>query len=240
MSNPKATKSKAIVSLYLLISTVLYFILYIYLDSISKKLPTLIIVLLIFAWLLVLVLILYYNYNKSREEKNISSSISIAYSSLSAALICIATMISIPLPNGIGYIHIGDSLIFLFSYFLPLPLIALAAGLGSAFADVFLGYSVYAIPTLIFKAGMAIIARYFIMNNSKTLNLILGLTISSILMQAGYYFVNTILFGEDISLLVLFFNLIQSIVSIPLAIMLIKAVNKVRDLNRIREYWVGL
>lgn len=76
---------------------------------------------------------------------------------LFTALICIATMISIPVAFTNGYIHPGDSILFLAVILLPLPYGIFAAGVGSMLADLTLGYVHWALPTLFIKMGMAII-----------------------------------------------------------------------------------
>lgn len=85
----------------------------------------------------------------------------IVISSLFAALICVATMlIKIPSPLK-GYINLGDGIVLLAAWILPLPYGLVAAGLGSALADLFSGYAVYAPATFIIKALMAVVTYYF-------------------------------------------------------------------------------
>ena len=68
----------------------------------------------------------------------------IVISSMFAALVCVATMlIKIPSPLK-GYINLGDGIVRLAAWILPLPYGMAAAGLGSALADLFSGYVVYA------------------------------------------------------------------------------------------------
>lgn len=226
--------------MYLLISMIGYFILYIALDNKGKTLPLPIIILIALAWFGVIIGYMLYSYKKNAQEQAISSTKAIAFTALASALICVSTIIYIPVPGGFGYIHIGDSLIFLFSYLLPLPFVAIASGLGSSVADIITGYSIYAIPTLLIKSCMAVIARSFIINKANTINLLVGLVFGSIFMQLGYLLVEVLLFGEVVGLTVFLFGLIQSIASIPLALLLIKAIRKVPDMERIRNQWEGM
>ena len=77
---------------------------------------------------------------------------------LLAAFTCIATMIiKIPTPT-FGYIHLGDGLVLLCGIILGPGIGALAAGIGSMFADIFSGYMTWAPATLIIKALTACIA----------------------------------------------------------------------------------
>lgn len=63
---------------------------------------------------------------------------------LLASFACVATMI-IQIPNGIGgYFNLGDCIVLLSGWLLGPVYGALAAGVGSALADLFAGYIVYA------------------------------------------------------------------------------------------------
>lgn len=76
---------------------------------------------------------------------------------LMMALTTIATMaIAVPVPFTNGYIHLGDSMIFLSVLILGWKYGAIAAGVGSAMADVFLGYVHWAPWTLCIKGLMAV------------------------------------------------------------------------------------
>lgn len=77
---------------------------------------------------------------------------SLILAGLMAAMTTVGTMlIQVPTPMK-GYIHIGDAVVYLCGILLGPVLGGLAAGIGSLFADVFLGYGVYAPATFIIKA----------------------------------------------------------------------------------------
>ena len=84
----------------------------------------------------------------------------IVMASLLAALCCVATMI-IKIPSPLkGYLNLGDCVVLLSGWMLS-PLYGfLAAGIGSALADLFLGYVVYAPVTFLIKGVMAIISHF--------------------------------------------------------------------------------
>ena len=69
-----------------------------------------------------------------------------------AALTCVMTMtIEIPVLATGGYINIGDFIV-MFTGLMFGPIIGgLAGGIGSCLADIFLGWPLYALPTLIIK-----------------------------------------------------------------------------------------
>lgn len=63
----------------------------------------------------------------------------------------------IKFPGPFGYAHIGDSMIFLSVLMLGGRRGAIAGGLGAAIADIVSGYTIWAVPTLICKAAMALV-----------------------------------------------------------------------------------
>lgn len=80
----------------------------------------------------------------------------IIMAALMAAMTCIATMI-IKVPSPTGYIHLGDGLVLLSGIILGPLYGGAAAGIGSMFADLLLGYAGFAPATLIIKALAAIV-----------------------------------------------------------------------------------
>ncbi|WHH61193.1 ECF transporter S component [Petroclostridium sp. X23] len=86
----------------------------------------------------------------------------LAYAGLMTALVFIATGLlpRIPISGTGGYIHIGDSMIFIAAILLGWKHGAAVGGIGSALADIYLGYTVYALPTLIIKGIMGAIVGF--------------------------------------------------------------------------------
>ncbi len=82
--------------------------------------------------------------------------IKICLTGLMAAIIAVSTAF-IKVPTGIndGYLHFGDSMIYLAACLLG-PLGALSAAIGGALADILAGAAVWAIPTAIIKALNAV------------------------------------------------------------------------------------
>lgn len=75
-----------------------------------------------------------------------------------ASMVCVSTLfLQVPSPMG-GYINLGDALVLMSAYMLGPVYGAAAAGIGSALADLFTGYAIYAPGTLIIKAGIALIS----------------------------------------------------------------------------------
>lgn len=113
---------------------------------------------------------------------------------LFAALACVSTMsIRIPTPGTSGYIHPGDAIVILSGIILGPTTGMLAAGIGSAMADLLGGYFIYVPITFVIKGVIALIAGTIygkIGKNKKTriLAVVLG-GVADIVCVAGGYFV---------------------------------------------------
>ena len=96
------------------------------------------------------------NDRKKSADDNRRHSISVralCLAALFAALSCIGTFISVPLP--IGYFNLGDIFVLSGAFLLGAPFGAVAAGVGSALADIFMGFVIYAPATFVIKALVA-------------------------------------------------------------------------------------
>lgn len=90
------------------------------------------------------------------KKYNGSVSLNICFTAIFAALCCVCTFISVPLP--IGYFNLGDVFVLLSAWLLGPILGTVAAGVGTALADILMGFAVYAPATLIIKGLMALTA----------------------------------------------------------------------------------
>lgn len=132
----------------------------------------------------------------------------IIFTSLFSALCCVLTMIiKIPSPIG-GFMNLGDAAVLASGWFLGGWYGFFAAAIGSALADVFSGYVVYAPATFIIKGLMALIL-YAFSKGEKKQGLIIGAALSEIVMCAGYYIFDGFLYGFGASLLNIPANLFQ-------------------------------
>ena len=156
----------------------------------------------------------------------------IVISALIAALACVATMvIQIPSPLK-GYINLGDCVVLMAGWMLSPAYAFLAAGLGSALADIFSGYVIYAPVTFIIKGLMAVIAFYGFKLLNKKLNKTLSRIISGIsaesLMVLGYFIFEGFLYGFIPSLVNVPANSIQGIAGIVVGVILINVFRKTK------------
>ena len=154
----------------------------------------------------------------------------IVTASMLAALCCVATMI-IKIPSPLkGYINLGDCVVLLSGWLLS-PLYGfLAAGIGSALADIFSGYIAYAPSTFVIKGLMAIIAycgfrRLHKRVGSFSSRIISG-TLSEIIMILGYFVFEGFLYGFVPSIVNIPANSVQGIAGLIIGTMLIKVFEK--------------
>ena len=123
--------------------------------------------------------------------KKYSSIQQLAFGGLMMALVFIATALlpRIPIPFAQqSYIHAGDSMIFVAAILLGWKSGAIAGGIGSALADLFVGATIWAFPTLIIKALMGAIVG--IKAQDKPLiswQMLISVTLGGLIMIVGYY-----------------------------------------------------
>ena len=149
---------------------------------------------------------------------------------LIAALACVATMIiKIPSPMK-GYLNLGDCIVLLAGWILAPGYGFVAAGLGSALADVFSGYVIYAPATFVIKGCMALIAfACFKLMNKKIGKLpsqLIGAVLAEIAMVMGYFVFEGFLYGFGPSLVNIPANAVQGAAGIVIGIILIKIFEK--------------
>lgn len=149
-----------------------------------------------------------------------------------AALICVLTMIfAIPIPATQGFINIGDAGVMITGLLFGPIIGGIAGGVGSALADIALGYTIYAPATLIIKGLEGFIVGLIAnpKKNYKKLNYrdILAVVIGGMIMVFGYLIYETIIFGFPIALYEFILNItIQFGVSVIIAIIFAKTVRR--------------
>ena len=86
-------------------------------------------------------------------NKRSERTLRIVYAAMFAAMITVMTaLIKIPSPTAGGYVHLGDTIVYLTSCILPLPYALVACGIGGGLADLLAGYPDVIIFTVIIKA----------------------------------------------------------------------------------------
>ena len=154
---------------------------------------------------------------------------------LLASLACVATMI-IKIPSPLkGYLNLGDCIVLLSGWLLSPAYGFLAAGLGSALADMFSGYATYAPATFVIKGLMALVAFYgFELMNKKIGNLpaaIISGTAAELVMVAGYFLFEGVLYGFIPSAVNILPNGVQGLAGLILGVILMKVFEKINLTN---------
>lgn len=154
----------------------------------------------------------------------------IVAASLLAALTCVATMI-IKIPSPLkGYLNIGDCIVLIAGWLLTPAYGFLAAGIGSALADIFSGYMIYAPATFVIKGLMALIAFYGFKllhrNFSNVLSRVVSGFVAELMMISGYFVFEGFLYGFIPSAVNIPANGVQGIAGLVLGIILIKIFEK--------------
>lgn len=134
--------------------------------------------------------------------KDITLSKKLAFTALFSAL-CFVGTYAIPVALPFGYFNAGDIFVLLSGWLLGPLFGAVAAGVGSALADVALGYAAYAPATFVVKACVALVGRLAYAFFKKLLQrdaldflprLFAGVVAEAV-MVAGYLFFEGVLLG---------------------------------------------
>jgi len=140
----------------------------------------------------------------------------VAYGALGAALIMVATaFIKVPGPIA-GYYHLGDGVLFAMAMLLGAHTGALAAGAGSALADLMAGYGIYAPVTFLIKATMGYLAGRFASGNA--LRRAFVFLLCEAIMAAGYFAFEAVVYGIGVALANIAFNLVQSVLGMVIGV----------------------
>lgn len=140
----------------------------------------------------------------------------IVLSAVFAAIIFVATayLPRLPILGGAGgYVHVGDTFIYLAASVLPLPYAMVAGAIGGALADALTGYVVWAPATFIIKALMALPFHSTGTKIASPRNIIAS-AVSGLVCTAGYYIYEALLITSfAVAAAFLPFNLIQGLIS---------------------------
>ena len=156
----------------------------------------------------------------------------IVITALMAAMVCVATMIiKIPSPMK-GYLNIGDCIVLLCGWLLSPGYGFVAAGLGSALADMFSGYITYAPATFLIKGSTALIAfACFKLMNKRLGRLpsqIIGAVLAEIVMVFGYFVFEGFMYGFVPSAVNIPANAVQGAAGLILGIILVKVFERLK------------
>lgn len=147
---------------------------------------------------------------------------SLVYVGLMTSIAFVMTrFLQVPVIGG-GYMHLGDSIIYLSAFLMGGLPAAFVGGIGGALSDISAGYASYWIPTLVIKSvmGLVVAASYNKIKNKKC-SMSLSFVLGSIIMVAGYFFAEYFMYGNYIApLKSVPMNLLQAVFSIPVPLLL--------------------
>lgn len=171
--------------------------------------------------------------------RNKKSILRITYTAIFSAIIILFTaLIKISTGFGEGYIHLGDSVIYLCACVLPFPYCIIAAALGGALADVLAGFAIWSVPTAIIKILIALPFTLVAKKNpSKILNKQTAFmpVASGIISIAGYFIAECILYSVASATLSIVGNVIQAVGSAVIFYIMAIALDKTNFKRRINN-----
>lgn len=151
----------------------------------------------------------------------------ISYCAILTALVAITTMfLSFPI-GSFGYLNLGDVVIMIGATIFGPVTSFVFGGVGSAIADLFVGYSQYAIFTLIIKGLECFLFSYLYKKNKK----IIAYLLVGFVLLVGYGIADVILVGEwSVMIPSMAVNSVQVISAILVTILLLPVIG-----NRLRK-----
>ena len=142
-----------------------------------------------------------------------------------AGVICITTMfLHVPSALG-GFVTAADAFVLCAGWMLSPTYGFLASGIGSALADIISGHVIYAPITFLIKGVMAVIACKT-KKEDRVSHYLWGGAVAELVMIAGYYLYEGIIYGFLPSLVNIPSNAVQGCVGIILGVISIKILSK--------------
>lgn len=155
------------------------------------------------------------------------------------ALVTVTTIaVVVPVPATGGYINVGDTMIFVAALVGGPKMGLIAGGLGSALADIYVGYPLWW-ATLVIKGLEGLLAAVLAFRAYRTRGALScatlgGLSIAALWMVLGYYVVQGFMVGFAPALSEVPGNLVQGFGSVVLATPLLIAMRNLKVTDRTR------
>ena len=150
---------------------------------------------------------------------------------LFAALICISTfLIQIPIVVTGGYVNMGDCFVLLSGIVLGPLYSFLAAGIGSALADILSGYFTYAPATFLIKGIMALVVSLLFKHSKERFSLprllFIGCIAEAIMVVAYFLYESLILSFGFGAIAAVPGNIFQGVCGVCVNILLVQVISK--------------
>lgn len=158
----------------------------------------------------------------------------IVMAALMMCIVMVATMfIRVPIPGTTGYVHLGDSMVFLSVLILGWKYGAVASAFGGLLADVMGGAAAWAPWTFCIKGIMAVILGLVVKKLAESEKIsrggfiageAAGMVLAGIFMAAGYYVAEGVMYGNWVSPVIgIPWNIGQFAVGMVIAVVLAEA-----------------
>ncbi len=154
-------------------------------------------------------------------------------SALFAALTFVFTaFFKVPIVSGQGYVHFGDTVIYLCASTLPLPFALVSSAVAGALSDILGGYPIWAPATFIIKAlltvGFTSKGKYICRKN------ILACVFAVFITVFGYYAAEAIIYSNIVSpVYSVLWNFLQAVCSFVLYFIIGTIFDKIKIKNHI-------
>ncbi len=126
-----------------------------------------------------------------------------------------------------GYVHFGDSIIYIASAFLgPIPG-ALVGSIGHSLSDIFSGYPIYAPATFIIKGIMGFVIGKILYKNINIQRIIVAGIFALFIVTLGYFVAEIPMFGLGAAMVSLVSSPVQWLMSIAAFAILTPIINKI-------------
>ncbi len=153
-------------------------------------------------------------------KKNSETLKTVTLSAMFAALVTVTTAF-IKIPTPLGYVHAGDSMVYLSATVLPGPFGIIAGSIGGGLADLISGYPYWAVPTMIIKALNVLpffLCRLALKNSPRSRKIVnlpnlLMIIPASIITLGGYLLADWFFYDLSAAVADLIPNLMQVIVA---------------------------
>lgn len=148
---------------------------------------------------------------------------------LMCAIVVIATMFAaVPVPGVAGaYANAGDAAVYAAAYLLGAPWGVAAAAVGSGLADILIGSALYAPATFFIKGVMALIAAKTVRGKGGKWML----AVCGLVMTAGYFAYECLIYGAETAMISIPANLIQGIAGALLGSMAIRGIDSFKKMG---------
>ncbi len=164
-------------------------------------------------------------YNGKLSQFSLSTKEIAASIIFGAAVFAMTRVIQIPVPATGGYGNLGDTMVLTAALLFGRRVGALAGGVGSALADAFSPYAMWAPATLVIKGIEGYLAGYLRSTTQPRRN-IFAVVIGAAIMVIGYLIVQIAAFGYGDALAELPVNLFQAAAGITISLLVLKSVLK--------------